>query len=265
MTTAMKPFATIAIVAGFLSVVMTGILRADILLSEKFDYPDGVLTTASNNLWIDNSGTTVNTYLNVASGAAILTSANAQDDARSFAPMSAGVIYYGFDARVTSVPGTSGSYIMALWDGESGMATDYIARLQVAQGFSSSKVKFGILNNKGNPVVFYGSEFDLQTTVRIVVAFNFATMTSTLWINPTDASNTSVTDTTAASFTDPTNTLGYILMRQTTAIGTTVVDNLIVATTFADVAAVPEPGTVAMVTLGLSVVGWRMRRHRVRA
>jgi hypothetical protein len=246
------------LLAGFLM----GSAKADTLLSDSFNYADGDLLTVSGGLWTLNSGSTA---LNVLSGQAIVTSANSQDDAQAFAAASSGTLYYGFDATVTSVPGTTGSYIATLWDGETGSATDYVARLQVAQGSTTSKVKFGILNDTGNAVVFYGSEFDLSTAVRIVVAFDFSTMTSTLWINPTDASSTSITDTVAASFSNPSNTLGNFLLRQASGIGTTAVDNLTVATTFAEVAAVPEPATVALIALGLGAAVWGVRRKRIAA
>jgi len=214
-------------------------MRANVLLSESFNYSDGDLVTVSGGLWADNSGTTVTTLLNVSSGQAIITYANKQDDARAFTGTGSGVLYYGFDATISSVPGTTGSYIAALWDGESGVDTDYFARLQVAQGSTTSKVKFGVLNDNGNPVVYSGSEFDLNTTVRIVIGFDFSTMTPTLWINPTNASSPSVTDSVAAIFNGSATTVGNVLLRQTTGIGTTAVDNLVVATTFSEVAAVP--------------------------
>jgi len=241
--------------------------KADVLVSDSFNYLDGDLAAVSSGLWTVISGSG---NLNVSSGHAVVSSSLTADDATAFTPVGAGVLYYGLTATVTSVPGTTGSYLAALWDGETGAATDYFGRLQVAQGSTSSKVKFGIINDGSpNTPVYFGSEFDLNSAVQIVVKFDFSTMTSTLWVNPANESSASVTDSVAAIFSaDSTTpggvaTLGNFLLRQANSIGTTSVDNLVVSTTFVE--AVPEPGTVAMVGLGLGVVLYGVRRRRALA
>lgn len=256
-----KMFSTF--VAALLSAAFVQTSAATILMTDGFNYGDGDLLTVSGGIWTKVSGTSA---LNVSSGKAIVTNAASDDDTRSFESIGSGVLYYGLTATVTAVPGTSGSYIATLWDGDAGADTDYFGRLQIAQGSSASTVKFGIINDSNNmPVYFTGAEFDLNTTVQIVVKFDFTTMTSTLWINPTDESSPSVTDTVAAVFgvTSSTSTLGNMVLRQASGIGTTAIDYVTVATSFGEVVAVPEP-TVTILLLasgGLWAAGVMLRRR----
>jgi len=264
-----KPFVSLLSMGALCFSVMSGASAAP-LLSEYFDYADGDLLTVSGGAWVLNSGSTP---LNVSSGRAITTFANSQDDARAFTPVSSGSLYYGLTATVTAAPSANGSYFATLWDGETGAANDYFGRLQIAQGSTSTKFKLGIINDSGNAVVYSGAEFDLNTTVRIVVKFDFTTMTSTLWINPTGEGSSSVTDSVAAVFSTTVDgetsvpggitTMGNILLRQASGIGTTAIDGLVVSTSFADVSAVPEPGMIALAALGIGALFLNSRRRRV--
>lgn len=249
-----------ALMATLLGVTLVQTSSASILVTDHFNYEDGDLLTVSNGLWTKVTGTTP---LNVSGGKAVVTYAASDDDARAFQPVGSGVLYYGLTATVTVAPSASGSYFATLWDGELDAQTDYFGRLQVTQGSSASTVKFGILNDSGNaPVYFTDAEFDLNTTVQIVVKFDFNTMTSTLWINPTDESSPSVTDPVAAVFGGDASTLGGLVLRQASGVGTTEVDYITVATTFEEVLAVPEPGSVALIGLGLGILLSNRRTRR---
>jgi hypothetical protein len=246
---------------GILALCLVQAASADVLLTEYFDYANGDLLTVSGGAWVKSSGSSP---LNVLDGQAVVTFANTDDDYRAFSPLDEGSLYYGFTVQTNTAPTTTGSYIAALWDGDTGADTDFFGRLQVARGSTASKVKYGIINESPNAVVYYtASEFDLGTSIQVVVRFDFSTMTSTLWLNPIDESSTSVTDTVAAEFTGPASTLGNMLLRQASGVGSSAVDNLAVATTFdGAIAPVPEPSTWALLVAGAGVFCLTVYRKR---
>ena len=58
--------------------------RAERLLNEPFDYPDGAIVTVAQGLWLNHSGTAEQS--SVESGAAFITGTEAEDVNRTFSP-----------------------------------------------------------------------------------------------------------------------------------------------------------------------------------
>jgi hypothetical protein len=95
----------------------------------------------------------------------------------------------------------------------------------------------------------------------VVVGINLATDEYRLYINPALGESAPGTPSASATFadTDTFDTLRYVI-HSTTAAGDPGVDEIRVGTTFADVAAIPEPSVFGL--LGLSTAGLALIRRR---
>jgi hypothetical protein len=104
----------------------------------------------------------------------------------------------------------------------------------------------------------------LGTTYKVVIKLDSnvgANGSGTLWLNPTQETDPSVTAT-DKSYIDPWQDFALRQASTSQGAGVETVDNLLVGTTFADVVAVPEPSTVVLVGAGLiGMLFLRRRRH----
>lgn len=244
--------------------------QATLLFSDTFDYPDGSLTANSGGAWTTNSGTA--DQMQVIGSSAQITRSQSEDVARSLgATYSSGTLFYSALITMTEVPLLSqyGGYVMHLSDTEGGIDTDFFARLYVNRVDTSDQFVFGVRNRSlltspsDYPTVFASDQpIDLNTQVAVVVRLDLETKQSTLWVNPENSGSPSVTDTFEVSFSGLDQTLSRLSMRQASGIGTMLVDEVRVGTTFDDVllVAVPEPGVVSLVLLGLLATGIVVRK-----
>ena len=232
--------------------------RATAIFDETFDYPDGPLTTNSSGNWTTVSGTAG--QMTTTGGSVGVTFSNSEDVARSIgANYSSGTLYYSALITMTAIPGTGqyGAYLMHFSDTDTGIETDFFARLYV-KAVDSSTFNYGVRNRSQQgstsdyDTVFDPTAISLNTQVAIVVKFDFTTLQSTLWINPVDENSASVTDTFAVSFAGSDQSLSRLSIRESSGIGASVIDQIKVGTEFGDVflVAVPEPGTVSLLLGG---------------
>ena len=216
--------------------------RAEVLLNEPFDYPDGAITAVPPDLWKQHSGSTAG-QLDVQGGSAFITGAETEDVNRSFTGtgISTGTVFSSFDLVLTALPNVAGSYFFHFKDTiNDGTNTAFIGRVfarttGAAVGSYRLAVSFG-----SGTLVALEKDLDLNASYRIVVRLDFTATNATVWVNPATESATSdravSTDTRGVGLG-----MSQVAFRQTTGIGDIRVDNLKVGTRFADVAEGGDP------------------------
>lgn len=218
--------------------------KANVLYSTDFStYTDGNLDGQDG--WAAYSGAG-NKLIQVSGGAITLeqSSGSGEDVSHDLgATIGAGdTWYYSFDLSVTasSTP-ISSTYFALFLQGTSA----FEGKLYV-DPFTGSDYTLGIQG--GNETrVDWSTGLNFASTHNVVVSFDYDTMLTTLWIDPTSESSTSVT--TTGTYQDSATAFAF---RQSTGNSFETIDNLKVGTTFADVVpgAVPEPSTLAIASLG---------------
>lgn len=209
------------------------------LLSETFTYPDGNLVP--NGGWANHSG--VGTDIQVLSGVAVGDMNSAPDDNRTFAAQDTfSTTYACFNVRIPNPGGTPRTnYFAHLKDGTT---TNFVARVFVApQGTTFS---FGLSVFSGTMAVQWATALNYDQWYTVVIRYNPATDTATLWVNPVTELSTNITTTAAA----PAFSVSAFALRESnTGTGTLWkynVDNVGVGTTFDDACAsgpTPTRGT----------------------
>ena len=234
------------------------------IFSDSFDsYTNGAL--AGQGPWTQ-VGTTATNPIQVNNGVVTI-GPSGQDVSANFPtayPHNDGTsIYSAFDLTVTS-GSTAGDYFFSLLSG-----TSQLQRLYAVT--SGSGFTLGLQSSSGDAISYGADVLSLNTTYRIVLAWNFIAGadndTFSLYVAPTDvtteANNTPYMTYTwnAAGANEPSNLTGAIL-RQGSSGPTVNFDNLLIDSSFASVA-VPEPSTYAMIGLGAALlVGMQRFRRR---
>jgi hypothetical protein len=216
------------------------------LVAEDFNtYADGVLTTVAPG-WVNHSGTPGE--VDVLSGAVTLTSTQTEDVNFVLSGMpSTGPLYTSFTVNFSVLPNSFGNYIAHYKDGANGFRNRVWASTFNA---SAGTFRLGIGNSSTstNASGQYAVDLSLGTTYTVVTKYDLDTGISTIWVDPTSESDFSV------AATDTVGTLANtsFALREASGIGTLTFDNLLIGTAFADVVAVPEPSTYALIGLGLT-------------
>ncbi|MFT3785803.1 MAG: hypothetical protein QM770_06500 [Tepidisphaeraceae bacterium] len=239
-----------------------------LLLSDSFSYPDGPIPSP----WAIHSGTNSGTTaLNIASGKAVINQGDTHGSgadansalSSSFDPSTdnTSVIYAGFTVNFSALPvngDSDGSYFAHL---KSSAANEFYARIGAnTNGAAAGKLRLTIADEVWNVAgtIEHPTDLDLNTTYQVVMKFDLSTDRATLWVNPATEASTSVTATDAPSYAA--GTINAFALRQGTsgtgAPGILTVDDLKVATTFAEV--VPEPATLCGLA-GLSTLVLRRK------
>ena len=202
---------------------------ASVVFSDNFTYADGALTNAAPTVWLEHAG---GTPLQVSGGAAQISSAAAEDvhaalAGQSYATSSGVTLYASFTVRFTALPTAAGSYF-AHYNTSSFRALVWASTANAAIGF-----RLGIGNTTGATAASgqWAADLALNTTYTVVTRCVVGTGVSTLWLNPANEADASVT---AADATTAVS-LSNFSLRQVSGEGTLLLDNLIVGTSFADV------------------------------
>jgi hypothetical protein len=241
------------------------------VFSESFSYPDGALLGQGTPAWTITGTSTVNP-LQVSSGAVDIK--NTGQDA-----------YRAFDSAVTAVDGTSFYYGLTLNVSAASATGDYFVHTTPTVGEASSFYSrlfaqasatgyvLGYLETAGGgAAVTYGTTvLDFNTSYNVSVAYDFVAGalndTARVYVNPTSTTELDNTpylsDTWTSTSAEPTGFAAFNIRQGSSSSGPTLtVDNIVASTSFADVAQVPEPSSVALLGLGgvLAFFGNRLRK-----
>jgi PEP-CTERM motif-containing protein len=229
---------------------VTSVAPAAVLFSETFSYPDGALANppqggVSGGLWIAVSSAGF-MPVNVSNGKVRLFHLTqphqavpfGQSVSREFSRLGAGqTLYAGLD--VTASGNSAGAYFAEFpWS-----QTQFAGTKLFITPSSGSDFTFGIgdENSFSIPTVSWPGGLAFDTTYRVVMSYEFDTGSSKLWVNPASESSTNVSITDTASRPLSTLKLRQYKTPEGTPSATQVLDNLVVATTFDDVLAIPAP------------------------
>lgn len=233
--------------------------KAAILLSDAFSYADGNLSGQGG--WTATA--TAATPMQVAGGQVVL-GTSGQDEHKAFtsgalALVAGEAIFSGLDVTVTAAQ-ASGDYFFHL-SNPAGTTTSFFQRFFARA--SGSGFQFGLVDTYGT------DELTLGVKYRVLIVWNFVGAgtnndTFSVCVNPTgpvQANNTAyLTHTwTSISVNEPAALAAANLRQGTAANAANVtVDNLVIATTFAE--AIPEPSTAAALLLGAGIAPACRRR-----
>ncbi len=205
--------------------------RAVLLLDDPFNYSNGPLVTVSGNAWVHHSGS-VTGEVTVVSGRVLLNEDNKEDVNALFAVSSnaTNVYYASLTVKFTTLPSGSGAYFAHF---KSSSATGFRARLwALTGGAASDRFRLGISSTSGSVISATNTvDLRLNTDYIVVTRLVNSNSVSTLWINPTAESDSSIsTSEDASTF----SAVSYAF-RESDYEGALNIDNLRIGTSFADV------------------------------
>jgi hypothetical protein len=245
--------------AGFLTTTLglaalSAPVFGTVLFSDAFDYSDGVLLKDQDGWEATDSGTNL---LTIKNGAVSFSQGGGVT--ASFGSLSSGTFYVGFDISVSSATSAStyGDYFISLRD-DGGATLTVRIKPDGDKGFLLGTRGAGT----GYTTVDWGSEsYSFTTTYRLVFEYTFS-------VNDSDDMATLYVDNSAIS----THAISHKsvslvgLYSNTTGVTSLTLDNLVVATTFAETLAmpssVPEPTAYAAIIGGLALAGMLVARRR---
>ena len=196
-----------------------------VIHAEGFDYPDGSLV--SNGIGWTSAGGTAGDFL-VSSGQAVVQHGTPSEDVRySFTPVT-GDIFVAFDFSVDDLGAPYGA----------GSDFEYFAhfafrsQIDVVPPTGAGDYTLGISSDANTAEAIWATDLTFGTTYRAVMRFNQDTGTSTLWIDPTADTDTSIVGTDDGAF----SVTSFDLRQSDSEENETVrVDNLMIGQTFGDV------------------------------
>lgn len=216
-------------------------IQASILLSEDFSYPDGSLISVSEEKWKSHSGT--EGQARVGGGQLLLTQRMSEDvsaglDGGPLTASNTSAIYTRFTVTFSTLPaGAQGGYFAHFKNASA--AAGYRCRIfATTNGAAGGCFKLGVASGANTATAFLPHDLLLYEPYVVVFRMVLSDDVCTLWLDPK-----SETDSGVISTDSPTpQAVAAFAFRESLAsgsgIGEMTVDNLIVATTFAE--AVPE-------------------------
>lgn len=232
---------------------LTVVANASLILSEQFTYANGAVTTVSAGVWTRFSGSADPSDATINNNALEVFASRADDVSRALGTTySSGNLYYSLNLSLATQPTAAGGYIGMLQQG----ATTFRDRLFVNSSGATGGGYFVGVGNTATAQIMWTTELSLSTFYTVVVRADLDNDVSYLWVNPVDESSVNISTNIASTVTPIT-----FAFRQVNASGpgNATVDNLLVATTFNEVV-IPEPGTMALMGLGLLGLGILRRK-----
>ena len=228
----------------FSALFITSLSFGQTIITENFDYGGsaGDLVTQSGSVWAAHSGGApevgyATTSLTMASypssgvgGSATISGSGSQDVNRTFSAENSGSVYASALVNLSAVT-TAGNYFYHFRT--SGGV--FYGRVY-AKDDGAGKILFGIREgSSGTASIIYGTTpYDLNTTYLLVLKYDFATGTASIYVLSAVVGSEPVTpEATVADADDPTE-IAAIAFRQASDVPTGTIDGLRIATSWFD-------------------------------
>jgi hypothetical protein len=220
--------------------------QASEIFSEDFSYPDGPLASGSSGVWATHSGTA--DQISVSSGRIELTESNTEDVNVTLPgqPYADGTLYASFSVSFSEVPSGDGTFLAHFKDGGNGFRGRVFA---TGIGAETGSLRLGVGNASGStPATVIPVDLTLDTPYTVVLRYDLDTASSTLWVDP--LSEADMTQGVSAEDSATAITVTSFAFRQARTsghgMGTLMVDDLRIGSSFSQVTPVPEPSTYAL-------------------
>lgn len=211
--------------------------RAGVLLSDRFQYPDGPLVNVSAGRWKTHSGTAG--QAEVSSGELKLSQRKSEDvsaavEGAPLGPEETAALYASFKFKFVELPsGAQGGYFAHFKDARP--TTGLRCRIFAStNGALAGTYRLGISSGSNSATALLARDLRLHTSYRAVCRLTLANGLSTLWLNPNSENDPCATSTDEA----PPKTVSAFAFRQSrssgSGMGELTVDDLVVSTAFMD-------------------------------
>jgi hypothetical protein len=213
--------------------------------TEDFSYADGSLTANPN--WSDYSGTPLDMLVSGGQAVVLQDGSRSEDAGIEFTPVS-GDVYYSFDFTLNDpgagITGTDFEYFASFKDD----AFILNGRLDIVAPASGGDFSLGLATSASTADATWGSDLTFGTTYRVTVRYSQDNNIAELWVDASSATDTSITSSDEGA---PGTTVSQFILRQSGSSSdeTILVDNLTVATTFAETLSVQNIGALAEFSL----------------
>lgn len=204
------------------------------LLEESFSYADGAVTTNSQFAWTTHSASAGQTgQTQVVQGRLRLSGSQSEDIHRGltgapYNPEGAWMLYAGMTVVFTARPAGNGDYFAHFRGLNSGSAARLFA---TTTGSAPGRVRLGVANNATDADATLPLDLETNVAYHVVTRLNVATGQTTLWVNPTAESDSGA----VATDNPSTFPVWSYAFRQAPTMGSMMIDDLQVGTSFADV------------------------------
>ena len=232
--------------------------HGSVVFSDDFSYPDGPLVTVSDGRWKTHSGTVG--QVEVVSGQISLSQKKSEDVNAPFpdgpiGPIQALAMYAGFKVNFSTLPtGANGTYFAHFKDTTA--TTGLRCRIFAStNGAPSGSFRLGIAAATNTATSMLARDLELHTVYQVTCRMLLGNNSSTLWVQPNAETDPGTTSTDEAT---PKPAVAFAFRESLAGggMGELTVDDLVVATTFAEVhpAAPASPPLIVIQPLDQTVV-----------